>query len=141
MIDSLAARPVVTATRDEDVRAVARKMRDGHVGCVVVVEGRRPIGIVTDRDLTLRVLAVDDSANRPIGEVMTADPSTIPLGSGVEAALAAMRGAGTRRLPVVDEGGELVGIISHDDLLMVFARELGVLGEGLERAVDAPELR
>lgn len=141
MIESLSARPVVTATPDEDVRSVARKMRDGHVGCVVVVEGRRPVGIVTDRDLALRVLAEDGSATTAVSQVMTADPATLPVGSCVDAALRAMRAAGTRRLPVVDVHGDLVGIISHDDLLILFARELGSLGEGIERAVDAPELR
>jgi len=146
MIESLAPRPVVTATPDEDVQSVARKMRDGHVGCVVVVEGRRPVGIVTDRDLTLRVLAEYPSgraalASIPVAQVMTIDPATLPEGSGVDAALRAMRSAGTRRLPVVDPDGHLVGIVSHDDLLIVFARELGELGEGIESAVDAPELR
>jgi len=141
MIESLTARPVVTATPDEDVRSVARKMRDGHVGCVVVNEGRRPVGIVTDRDLALRVLAEGDPTTTRVSEVMTIDPSTIEVGAGVEAVLRTMRAAGTRRLPVVDGDGALVGIVTHDDLLVVFARELGALGEGLERAVDAPELR
>lgn len=138
---TLSARPVVTAAPDEDVGAVARKMRDGHVGCVVVVEGRRPVGIVTDRDLTLRVLAEGDSPSLRVSEVMTADPETVLESAGIEATLRAMRKSGTRRLPVVDEHGHLVGIITHDDLLVLLARELGELGEGLESAVDAPELR
>lgn len=141
MIESLAARPVVTATPDEDVRSVARKMRDGHVGCVVVVQGRKPVGIVTDRDLTLRVLADAVPPSISVSQVMTADPAVVELGAGVEVVLRAMRKAGTRRMPVVDPYGDLVGIVSHDDLLVVFARELSELGESVEAGVDSLELR
>ena len=141
MIEALARRPVVTAPPDEDVRAVARKMRDGHVGCVVVVEGRRPVGIVTDRDLALRVLAEGDPPDTPIAAVMSVDPTTVSLGSDVEVVLRSLRLSGTRRVPIVDEEGALVGLVSQDDLLALLARELGALAEGLERAVDAPELR
>jgi CBS domain-containing protein len=141
MIESLAARPVVTADRDEDVRSVAIKMRDGHVGCVVIVDGRRPVGIVTDRDLALRVLADAMPSSTSVGHVMTADPAVVELGSSVEVVLRTMRGAGTRRMPVVDARGDLVGIVTHDDLLVVFAREISALGEGVEAGVDSRELR
>lgn len=141
MIDQLQPCPVVTATPADDVRSVARKMRDAHVGCVVVVQDRRPVGIVTDRDLAVRVLAGDVPSHVAVSTVMTVDPTTVPVRASIDAALRAMRKAGVRRLPLVDDAGLLVGIVTHDDIFVSFARELGELGEGIESAVDSSELR
>jgi CBS domain-containing protein len=134
-------REVVVARDDEDVGTIARRMRDRGVGCVVVTAARRPIGIVTDRDLALRVLAEGRDARTKVHEIMTEVPVTIPASSSLDAALATIRASGVRRLPLVDPGGEIVGIVTCDDLVVRLGRELAELGSGIEGNVDAPELR
>ncbi|MBI2391348.1 MAG: CBS domain-containing protein [Deltaproteobacteria bacterium] len=106
-----------------------------------MVQDRRPVGIVTDRDLALRVVAADAPSTTPVSTVMTVDPTTLPVHATVDTALRTMRMAGSRRLPLVDDDGHLVGIVTHDDIFVSFARELGELGEGIESAVDSSELR
>jgi CBS domain-containing protein len=132
---------VITAAPSDDVRAVAARMRDRRVGSVVIVEGNRPVGIVTDRDLAVRVVAAGLPAETPVADVMTIDPTVARSDAGVDTILSTMRKAGARRLPLVDERGHLVGIITHDDLLLLLAREMTDLGEGIEQGVDASELR
>lgn len=135
------AREVVTASPSDGVVDVARRMRDRGVGCVVVVEGKRPVGIVTDRDLALRVVAAGLPHDVPVSAIMTADPTTLSASSDVGVAVRTMRKSGARRLPLVDADGALAGIVTHDDLVVRLAHELDVLGQGVEDAVDAPDLR
>ncbi len=137
----LASEAVITATADCSVASLARKMRRHHVGCVVIVARGRPIGIVTDRDLALRVVAESLPATTPASAVMTPDPVTARATAGIEAMLRELRKAGTRRLPLVDDAGRLVAIVTHDDLVRVLAGELKHLGESIERGVDSTELR
>lgn len=132
---------LVTGLRDEPVRIVAARMRERGVGCVIIVEEGRPVGVVTDRDLTLRVLAEGRSSETPVGSVMTSTPLTLQSDAELDAAVRMMRASGVRRLPIVDGRGSLVGIVTADDLLVTLARELSQLGEGIEGNVDAPELR
>lgn len=141
MIARIAKTPVITATPRSSVAQVARLMRAHHVGCVVIVEDARPVGIVTDRDLALRVVAESLPGTTEAAEVMTPDPVTARANAGIEAMLRELRLAGTRRLPLVDERGRLVAIVTHNDLVQLLASELKSLGEGLARAVDSTELR
>jgi CBS domain-containing protein len=106
---------VVTAAPERTVREIAELMRERNVGSVVLVEDDRPVGFVTDRDLTLSVIAdgrdygdhVADHASSP---VITAEPAM-----GVEEAAELMVRHGVRRLVVLD-GGRLTGIVTLDDL-------------------------
>lgn len=135
-------RTVVVADPDDTVERVAGQMRDGHVGSVVVVRAGRPIGIVTDRDLAMRVLAEGrDPRGTPVRDVMSRAPCTIADHRSIDSALHALRDAGVRRLPLVDAQGELVGIVTSDDLVKLLAEELGSLASGLDNAVDASDLR
>lgn len=141
MTARIACKKVVTAAPGRSVAEVARAMRVHHVGCVVIVDDERPVGIVTDRDLALRVLAESSPATTPVSEVMTPDPITADSTVGIETMLSMLRRAGARRLPLVNARGRLVGIVTHDDLVQLLARELSELGDGIERSVDATELR
>jgi CBS domain-containing protein len=111
------------------------------VGDLVVVEalegGRRPLGIVTDRDIVLEVVAmgvVPDALR--VGDIMGASLASVRETEGVFETLRYMRGRGVRRLPVVDEAGGLVGIVTLDDLIELLAEEMGELARllGRERA-------
>jgi CBS domain-containing protein len=100
------------------VRNAARAMRDGGIGDVLVVDGERIVGILTDRDIVVRVLAEDrDPSHTPIGDICSREIRTLGPEDAVEAAIATMREHAVRRLPVV-EGGQPVGIVSLGDLAL-----------------------
>jgi signal-transduction protein with cAMP-binding, CBS, and nucleotidyltransferase domain len=114
-------------------------MHDRKVGALVVVnKSQEPIGIVTDRDLTVRVLAEGlDSVQTPVAEVMTRPARSIPEAAPIEEAVRMMRRGAFRRLPVVDEAGQLAGLVTLDDILSLLTEELreigGVLAEETPR--------
>jgi CBS domain-containing protein len=122
------------AEPNETVRASAKRMLQRNVGTLVIVdESRQPVGILTDRDLALRVLAKSvDPDETLVGSVMTEQPRTIRLDAPLDSALAAMRMGNVRRLPVVDPEGSLIGILSLDDVVQHLAQEMAVLGRILE---------
>lgn len=128
--------PVVTATPDDSVFTVADRMDLHAVGSVVVVdEARRPVGIVTDRDLLRRVvLPARDPDATPVGEVMSAEPVTAECDEPLEALLRRMADAGVRRLPVLEDG-RLAGLVSLDDIVSELARELGEIREAIRGEV------
>jgi CBS domain-containing protein len=127
---------------DEPVIHVARRMRDCRVGCVVVTRDARPIGIVTDRDLALRVVAEGlDPQVTPVSDVATMDVTAVPRDAGIETAVRIMRERGVRRLPIVAEDGSVTGIVTADDLTILLTQELGELGAGIDDNVDAAESR
>jgi CBS domain-containing protein len=136
-VGRICSRDVHTAHYDEPVLESARRMRDRQVGTVVVVDEMRPIGMITDRDLTVRVLAagLDPQATR-VSEIMTPSPTTISEDESIETAVGYMRAGRFRRLPVVGRDGRLVGILSLDDVLELVAEELADIGQLLKR--EAP---
>ncbi len=99
-------RPVVVASLGESVASAARRLRDARVGCVVVTRADRPIGILTDRDLALRVVAEarDPSVTR-VEEILTCDPLTLRDSDTIETAARCMKEHGVRRLPIIDADG------------------------------------
>jgi CBS domain-containing protein len=123
------------AEPSESVHAIAERMRQRTVGCLVLVnELREPIGIVTDRDLVVRVLAEGkDPYTTRIAEAMTYNLKTVPLDGSIEQALRIMRAGEFRRVPVVDRDGKLVGIVTLDDILMLLAEEFTQVGHVLDR--------
>ena len=119
-------RRVVIATRREPILVAARRMHDEHVGSVVVVEeiarGRKPIGIVTDRDIVVRYLAEPADGRgaaeaATVDEIMTRDLVVAREREDLADVCARMRAFGIRRVPVVDDAGVLQGIIAFDDIL------------------------
>ena len=132
----------MVAQLSETALDVARRMRDFHVGCVVVTRGSTPVGIITDRDLALRVVAEGrDPLRTLVSEIVTYDATTLPRTAGIETAFRTRRERGVRRLPIVTEEGKLTGIVTADDLTMLLTQELSDLGLGLGNAVDSTESR
>lgn len=112
----------------------ARLMRDTRVGCVVVAEERRPIGVVTDRDIAVRVVAERrDPQQVRLGEVMSPRPVFLAQTADVAWALQLMRDLAVRRIPVVDDSHELVGMVSLDDVIIALAGELGAVAETIRK--------
>lgn len=117
---------VITISGSESARLAAKKMKEKNVGSLVVVDGKKPMGIVTDRDIALRVVAAGKDADAlKVGEIMTRVPATIDEHMGILDASAMFGKTAVRRLPIVDSAGELKGIVSVDDLFDILARELG----------------
>ena len=137
-IGEICNRETVFATTDSSIQQAAQLMREHHVGDLVVVEekaGRRvPVGILTDRDLVIEILAKDVSANNvTVGDVMSSELMTARESDGLYETMQRMRAKGVRRVPVVDTNGALVGIVTVDDLLDLLADELTALARLLSR--------
>ena len=114
-ISDVMTQGVVTAEAGESLHRVGELMRDRNVGSVVICDSGRPVGVITDRDLALAVVADEVDANTAAGE-----QASRPLVSGevemdIEEAVALMVQHRIRRLPVTD-GDQLVGIVTIDDL-------------------------
>ena len=129
----ICTRNVVVAAKTEMVVDAAQRMRTTHVGAVVVVEskdGRHvPIGIVTDRDIVVSVVAGDpDHLNfMLIGDMMTTDLVLARADDSIESAVRLMQQHGVRRLPLVDAEGGLVGVLTMDDVLKYLVGEQSLL--------------
>lgn len=141
-IGKFCTRDVVYVGRNESAADAARLMREHHVGSLVVLDppaaGGRPVGMITDRDIAVGVVALRLEAERtPVEGVMRPGVACIEETEGVGRAVALMRSAGVRRLPVIDATGVLVGIVSADDLLELVAEEMsqlaGMVSRGFKR--------
>jgi CBS domain-containing protein len=114
------------------VAEAARLMREHHTGDLVVIDEsdgtREPVGIVTDRDIVMEVIARSHDPERTkVSEVM-ASPLVVASGSeSVATAIERMRAHGVRRLPIVDDSGAVSGILTLDDLYRVLAEHTAAL--------------
>ena len=132
-VEEFARSEVVTASPDAPVRDVARSMLDRSVGSVVIVADDEPVGIVTDRDLAVRLLVEEgpanvfdgnvDPADLTAADVMTSAPLVVAVGDELPRVLHHMNEAGARRVPVVDDDGAVAGIVTLDDVVIHLAGE------------------
>ena len=111
-------RNVKTVNRETTLSEVAALMRDGDMGAVPVVENGKLVGIVTDRDIVVRAIADGLEASVPVGEVMTAEVYSVSENDFVFEAIRLMGDRQVRRVPIVNETGELVGIIAMADVAL-----------------------
>lgn len=132
-VRDVASADVVTAEIDDTVREVSVRMRDAGVGSVVVLDGRGdPIGVVTDRDLVVYVCDPDrDPDTTTANDVMAREVVSVGPDASVLEAAAVMAEANVRRVPVLDDG-DLVGIVTLDDLLPAFVGGLADLAAVVE---------
>ncbi len=133
-ISEMCNREVIVVQRDSTILEAAMLMRQHHVGDVVVVEDRGgvrvPVGVVTDRDLVVEIMAPElNQTVITVGDIMAPDLVTVKDNTGVFEAIQYMCAKGVRRLPVVNSGGGLVGILTLDDLLELLAEELLALAK------------
>ena len=126
-VKDLIKRKVVVIEPDDPVKLAARRMEDKMVGSLVVIDGDRPVGIITDRDIALRVVGREKSPDTPVREVMTKDPITIREDATFFELTKTFREAAVRRLIVVDKDGKLVGLISIDDVMELLTTEFANL--------------
>jgi len=127
----ICSRNVVTVRKIDEIVAAARLMRERHVGYLVVTEPdfsgaiERPIGVLTDRDIVVGIIAKErDARSLVVGDVMTENPVVLDRLDSITAAVAEMRRIGVRRMPVTGELGQLIGVLSLDDVLDALAGDL-----------------
>ena len=116
-IGDVCVRDVVTATRETSIQEAAQLMRMNHVGDLLIVEGvngsRVPVGIVTDRDIVVAIVALQlNPASLAVGDIMGPELETAHEDQSILETIQQMRLAGVRRIPVVSTHGSLVGIVS-----------------------------
>lgn len=134
-LGSLFTNEVITASPKDSLARVAKQMEEHQVGTVVLAEGQRPVGIVTDRDLALAMGVQGHTPQVPVQKIMTCPITTIGQHEGIFKATKLMRENAVRRLVVVDEVGRLCGVVSMDDLLLLLCRELNNIVEGIRPEV------
>ncbi len=127
-------REVVFATREMSLPEAAQLMRKHHVGDLVVVDdvdGKRvPVGIVTDRDMVIEVIAQSLSLDEfSVGDIMSPQLVSVQEKEGVFETIRLMRAKGVRRIPVINQEGGLAGIVSADDILDLLAEEMAELAK------------
>lgn len=135
-ISEVCNREVVIVQPGDSILDAAQLMRQHHVGDVIVVQDlgsrRIPVGIVTDRDLVVEIMAPElDPAALTVGDIMTQELATVNENASLFDAVELMRTKGVRRLPVTDAIGNLSGILTLDDLLELMAEEMSDLARSV----------
>jgi CBS domain-containing protein len=138
-VGDVCTREVVIVFRKDTVADACRLMRERHVGSVVVVGdggSNAPLGMLTDRDVAIGVVALGLDAEETLVEaVMRPGLAAVSESTPVRDAITIMRDQGVRRLPVVDHAQRLVGLLSADDLLDLLAGEISDLAVMLSRGI------
>src|SRR5512146_2210638 len=135
-IQDIMTRDPSSVTADATVREAAQVMKQENVGIVTVVDGqdeRRLVGVVTDRDIAIRCVAEGKDGTCRVRDVMSTDDlATCKADDDVDNVMDAMRSEKVRRIPIVDERGSLVGIVSQADV-MLKTRDTNAAGETVEQ--------
>jgi CBS domain-containing protein len=129
-VGSICTHRVITVDRGIDVAAAASVMRENHIGYLIVTDAKSgaaaPVGVLTDRDIVVKVLAKDvDAHSLTVGDVMTPEPLIAADDDGLSETLHRMRRLGVRRVPVVGPRGQITGVLSLDDVIDHLVGQLG----------------
>ncbi|MFO7179053.1 MAG: CBS domain-containing protein [Pseudomonadota bacterium] len=131
-------RMVVLNPRTPIYEAV-RAMESNHIGVVIVQDHGRVVGVLTDRDVAMRVVAPERDPNTTrLEHVMTKDPVVLPVDADERDALRAMRERRVRRIPVVEDGGGAVGLVTLDDLLLAERFDAHAIAEVVRAQLEEP---
>jgi CBS domain-containing protein len=139
MIGEMSIKPVITVAPDASIQDAARLMRTKKVGALVVVNARKPIGMLTDRDIAVDVVAAgSDPTTTTVSTVMHRNPRVLREDHGLLDAIKTFSETGVRRLPVVTAAGTIKGIIALDDVLMLLGQEMAHVSTALSRSLGRP---
>lgn len=130
-VGNLAQDDVVTADRDASIQDLAARMDEEHVGSIVIAEGDEPVGIVTDRTIALTIRD-GDVDSQTAEEVMAEDITTIREDAEAVELASRLGDEQVRRLPVVDDNGQLVGMVTLDDLVATIGEQLDEVADVIE---------
>jgi len=135
-ITELCHNKIVAVDSQCSIQAAAKVMKDNNVGDVLVVRNQKPVGILTDRDIVIR-LAADaiDLDLVTVGNVMSEDLVVFDEHADIKEAIDTMAEKGVRRAPIINAAGTIIGITSVDDLLILLADELNKISKLLQKQI------
>jgi len=141
-IEALFSRPVSVLPPTASCVEAARRMRRQNVGTIVVEKDGAPVGIVTDRDLAMRIVAEEvDPASVTVGSIMSRFPVFLKADHELRDAIQVMQEMNVRRLPVVDAHGCLRGMLSLDDVLVELAGQMSQVKELLRGELARAQIK
>jgi len=128
-------RLVVTVTQERSIMEACRLLEENNVGCMVVEDNGRICGILTDRDIALKVTGKGkDPEQTKVHEIMTADPVCISVDKSLHDLTSLMHSHHVRRVPIVDGFDEVIGIVTLDDLIALIGDEMSDIGGTVSEA-------
>ena len=120
-VGNVMTKGVITLNADDSIFKAAKALRDNNVGSVVVLENKKAVGIVTERDIAFKVVAESANPEKTLLKSVMGKPlKVISAGTGIQEAALALKTHKIKRLPVIDKDEKLVGIITEDDMLRVY---------------------
>jgi CBS domain-containing protein len=138
-LQKFCARPVVTISPEQPIVEACQLLRDKNVGCLVAVDSEKPCGILTDRDIALKVIGEKKDPQRTkVRDIMTTNPTCISVTKTLHDLTALMHSHHVRRVPIVDGKDKVLGMVTLDDLLMLLGQEMADIGQGVSGALFRP---
>ncbi len=129
-------RPLITVSPEQTISEACKLLQDKNVGCLVAVENGTLCGILTDRDIALKVTgAAKDPRQTQVREVMTANPARISVNKNLRDLTGLMHSFHVRRVPIVDGGNKPLGVVTLDDLLGLLGQEMSDVGDSVSAAL------
>lgn len=129
-------RPVVTISSAVSIVEACQMMWGKNVGCVIAIDAGKPCGILTDRDAALKIVRErKDPQQTTVREIMTPNLVCIGVDKTLHELTTLMRQHHVRRVPIVDGGEKVIGMVTLDDLLMLVGEEMSDLGQGISGAL------
>lgn len=129
-------RPPVTLAADKSIVDACRMLQEQNVGCVLIEEKGKLLGLLTDRDIALKVTAEKrDPQTTKVREVMSTNLTTIPVNRTLHDLTTVMHTYHVRRVPIVDSDDKVLGLVTLDDLLILLGQEMSDLSQGISGAL------
>lgn len=136
-IGSLCSKKPILIDRDASIQSAAKLMKERNVGSLVVMSGEdgasKPVGLLTDRDIALKLFSKGISAESPVEKIMSKGVHSTRSDTGIAEVVDQMEKSGVRRILVQDEKHRLCGVVSADDILQLVGREIYGIGRLIEK--------
>jgi CBS domain-containing protein len=140
-VSKFMTKTVLTANIDQTIQSVCKIMHENHIGSVIIVrkeiDGNRPLGIITESDIIHKIGSVElFTTQTPVRELMSSNIIAIKPRNTISDAIGIMHGNNIRRLPVIDNDGKIIGIITDKDILKAIARNSSIASAYISREFD-----
>ena len=131
-LENFCRKPVIKISPDDTIVEACRLMEANNVGCLIAENEGKLCGIVTDRDIALKVTGAQrDPQQTTVKAIMTRDPIRISVSKDLRQLTSLMHAYHVRRVPIVDGYDTTLGIISLDDLIALFGDEMSEIGKAI----------
>jgi len=135
-LEMFCKRPVVSVSPRSTVYEACQLLKEENLGCLVAQEDGQLSGILTDRDIAIKVSGEGkDSRQTRVGEIMTPNPARISVDKSLHDLTTLMHALHVRRMPIVDGGGKAVGFVTLDDLIVLLADEMWEMGRTVSETI------